>query len=215
MDNWSLIYKNEGKKYVYYDLYKPHESLRDIEKEFKKRNVKRILDLGCGVGRNLVYLSNKGFELHGFDLSKEGINQLNTILAKEKLKASLIVGDVFKKLPYKNNYFDAVISVQVLQHSKEESILKAINEIHRILRPGGYIFITLCGRYSQGILRKYLVKSAKKIAPNTYIPTEGNEAGLTHFIYNRSLIKKHFKNFKIIKNWKDSKDYYCFLALRE
>jgi len=212
MDKWSQIYKNEGKSYKYYDLFTPHENLKEVETVFKKEKVKNILDLGCGVGRNLVYLSKKGFEMFGLDLSKEGINQLKKILNKEKLKADLITADVYQKLPYKDNYFDSIISVQVLQHSNEKNIIKAIKEIERVLKPGGIIFITLCGRYSKGEIRKFLVESAKLIAPNTYVPTEGNEIGLTHFIYNKSLIRKHFRNFKISKMWKDSRDYYCFLG---
>lgn len=213
MDKWSEIYKNEGKNYEYYDLFQPHESMQEVEAFFKKNGVKKILDLGCGVGRNLIYLSKKGYILAGLDLSGEGIEQLKVILKKEKLQADLTVGDAYKKLPYENNSFDAIVSVQVLQHSSEEKILAAIEEIKRILKPGGIIFVTLCGRYSQGSIRKFLVKTAKIIAPNTYVPTQGNEAGLTHFIYNKSLIMKHFRGFKMGKIWKDSKDYYCFLAV--
>ncbi|MFX1537323.1 MAG: hypothetical protein ACFFDI_24205, partial [Promethearchaeota archaeon] len=51
-----------------------------------------------------------------------------------------------------------------------------------------------------------------KIAPRTYIPTMGSEKGLVHFIYNKKVIKDHYKNFEILNLWKDERDYYCFLA---
>jgi len=99
-----------------------------------------------------------------------------------------------------------------LQHGKISEIKKAIKEIGRVLKPGGLVFITLSGRISKSKVRDYLIKTAKKIAPRTYVPTIGNEKGLAHFIYNKKFIKKHYHNFKILKIWKDSRDYYCFIA---
>ena len=81
-----------------------------------------------------------------------------------------------------------MISVQVLQHGKVNEIKGVIKEIRRILKPKGVIFVTLCGRISNGKVRDYLIKTAKKIAPRTYAPTKGNEVGLTHFIYNKKIM---------------------------
>ncbi|MEK7072021.1 MAG: class I SAM-dependent methyltransferase, partial [Patescibacteria group bacterium] len=74
------------------------------------------------------------------------------------------VGDIFSPLPYNDNYFDAIVSVQVLQHGKEKDIKKSLKEVVRVLKPNGLIFITLCGRVSKGQVRFCLVKTAKKIA---------------------------------------------------
>ncbi len=211
MLQWDEIYKKEGKKYGYYNIFKPHEDMSNILTIFKKQKIKRVLDLGCGAGRNLVYLLEKGFDVYGIDCAPEGLEIIKKRLKKER-KCSLKLGNVLNKLPYEDNFFDAVISVQVLQHGKVNEIKGAIKEIERVLKPGGLIFITLSGRISNGKVRDYLIKTAKKIAPRTYVPTMGNEKGLTHFIYNKKVIKKHYHNFKILKIWKDSRDYYCFIA---
>lgn len=55
---WNKIFKDEGR--VFHD---PHEFMPKIVREFKKAKVKRILDLGCGTGRHLVYLAKKGFTM--------------------------------------------------------------------------------------------------------------------------------------------------------
>jgi len=212
MFQWDKIYKKEGAKYKYYNIFKPHENMSKVLTIFKKQKVKRVLDLGCGAGRNLVYLLEKGFDVYGIDCAPKGLEIIKERLKKEKRKYSLKLGNVFNNLPYEDNFFDAVISVQVLQHGKINEIKKAIKEIKRILKPRGLIFITLCGRISNGKVRDYLIKTAKKIAPRTYVPTMGNEKGLTHFVYNKKVIKKHYNNFKILKIWKDSRDYYCFIA---
>jgi diaminopimelate decarboxylase len=67
-------------------------------------------------------------------------------------------------------------------------------------------------RKAHGKVRPVIVQTAKKIAPNTYVPTIGDEIGLPHFIYNESLVKKHYKDFQIVEKWKDSRDYFCFIA---
>ena len=212
MLQWNKIYKKEGVKYKYYNIFKSHENMPDVLVFFKKKGVKRVLDLGCGAGKNLIYLSKKGFDMYGIDCAPEGLKIIKERLKKEKTICSLELGNIFNKLPYKDNFFDAIISVQVLQHGKVNEIKKAIKEIERVLKAKGLIFITLSGRISKGKVRDYLIKTAKKIAPRTYVPTKGNEDGLTHFIYNKKLIKKHYYNFKILKIWKDSRDYYCFIA---
>ncbi|MBU0667187.1 MAG: methyltransferase domain-containing protein [Nanoarchaeota archaeon] len=209
MTQWNDIYKKEGKNYSHYDILEPHEEMKQLSKIFKKNNVKNILDLGCGAGRNLLYLSEQGFDVVGVDNAKEGLKILKKELKKKKLKSDLFLGNVFSKLPFGNNFFDAVISVQVLQHSTEKNIIKSISEIRRILKKDGLVFITLAGRIACGKVRYCLVKTAKEIAPNTFKPTIGNEKGLTHFIYNQKLIKKHFKDFRILDLYKDKKDYYC------
>jgi ubiquinone/menaquinone biosynthesis C-methylase UbiE len=179
---------------------------------FKRNKVKNVLDLGCGAGRNLWYLASKGFKVWGIDLAPSGIKAAKKVLAKKKLHAELVVGNVYKKLPHKDGSFDAVISVQVLQHSNEAEIKSAIKEIKRVLTPGGLVFITLCGRYSKGKVRYCLVKTARKISSHTYVPTCGDEKGLTHFIYTKNKIEDHYRDFKIQRMWKDDKDYYCFIG---
>jgi len=212
MKQWDRIYKNEGKSYKYYDITKPHRDIAKILKLFKKQKVKRILDLGCGLGRHVIFFAKHGFEVYGIDIAKEGLKILKKLLKEQNLKAELKIGNIFEKLPYDDNFFDAIVSVQVLQHGKLSEIKRAIAEIERVLKPSGLIFVTLSGRYSRGKIRYCLVKTAKKIAPRTYIPTKGNETGLTHYIFNKKVIKKLFYNFKILDLWKDDKDYYSLVA---
>lgn len=208
--HWNDIYK-EG-DYSYYDLDEPHEDLDKVTDKFKEEGVEKVLDLGCGSGRNLIPLAEEGFDVSGIDASKEGIEIAHDILNQEDLEADLETEDVFEPLPYADNSFDAVVSVQVLQHGSLNQIKHAIEEIKRILRPGGLIFVTLCGRRSQGEVRYCLVKTARKIAPRTYVPTIGKEEGLIHYIYNKEVLKKHYKDFEFLDLWQDSKDYYCLLG---
>jgi len=214
LNQWNNIYINEGKDYKYYDILKPHPELPKVSEIFKNQNVCRVLDFGCGAGRNSIYLLKQGFEIFGIDNSVEGIKIFTEILNDLNLEANLRISDIFDKLPFKGEFFDAIISVQVLQHGLLDQILYAIAEVERILKPNGLIFITLCGRYSKGKVRQYLIQTAKQIAPRTYLPTKGNEKNLPHYIYNVKILKNHYRNFRILKLWKDNLDYFCFLGVK-
>ncbi len=211
MNKWNEIYQKGVEEYEYYDLEEPHEDIEKVIDYFKKGGVNKVLDLGCGIGRNMIPLAKAGFKMTGVDLSVKGVD-----LAKKKIKENGLSGEFargdFQKLPFKDRKFDAVVAVQVLQHGREDEIRKAVDEIERVLIPKGAIFITLSGRYSKGKVRYCLVKTAKRVGERTYIPMKGNEIGVPHFIYNKEWIRRHYQNFLINQFWRDDKDYYCFLA---
>jgi len=209
---WDKIFKQCGKVFT-----KPQEDIPKIVKLFKKKGVKRIIDLGCGTGRHLVYLAKQGFNVYGIDIAPEGIAITKEWLRKEKLRANLKIGSVYKKLPYLNDFFDAAISTQVLHHNKIENIIKLIKEIERIIKPGGLIFITVREvlrakgwRKNKIVIHRFknMKTKYKVVGPRIYTPMEGGEKGLIHFCFNKELIKKEFKNFKIFDIW-IRKGHYC------
>ena len=203
MKQWDKIFKKHGKVFL-----KPQEDTPKIVKLFKKQKIKKILDLGCGSGRHTVYLATHRFEVYGIDNSHEGIKITRDWLKKKGLKANLKVDSIYKKLPYKNNFFDAVISIQVIHHARIKIIRKAIREIERVLKPNGLIFITVAASVPKKVKRW----KHKIIAPRTIIPVEGREEGLIHYFFNKELLRKEFKNFKIYEIWIDSGDHYCLLG---
>lgn len=215
MKQWDKIFKQYGKVFI-----KPHEDIPKIVKLFKERGVKKVLDLGCGSGRHTIYLAKRDFNVYGIDIASTGIQITKKWLKKEGLKAPLKISDIYKKLPYKDNFFDTIISTHTLHHARIEKIRKLIKEMERILKSGGLIFII--------VRRKLKVKNWKKnkiiihrfkdrktkykvIGPKTYIPIEGGEKGLVHFCFNKEFIRKEFKSFKIYDIW-TTKGHYCFLG---
>lgn len=216
MKQWNRIFKKYGKVFL-----KPQEDMVNIVKLFKKHNVLKILDLGCGTGRHITYLAKKNFDVYGIDIAEEGIEITKKWLKKEGLEANLKVGSIYKRLPYKNSFFDAIISTNTIHHEKIKNIRKAIREIERVLKPKGLIFITVRKRKFKKFYPKFTIiekyekqkSKYKVIEPRTYIPMEGGEKGLIHYLFNKKLIKKEFKNFKIYDIWVDSKKrHYCLLA---
>ena len=216
MKQWNRAFKKQGKLF-----FEPQEDMFKIAAIFKKKKVKKILDLGCGSGRQVVFLAKKDFSVYGFDIAEEGIKIAKEWLNNEGLEADFKIGSIYKKLPYLDNFFDAVISTHAIHHGRIEDIRKAIGELYRVLKPGGLIFINLRKRR----IRKYDPKNLiiekrgkqkhtyKMIAERTYVPIEGDEKGLIHYLFDKKQIKKEFKDFRIKKIWLSSTGrHYCLLG---
>lgn len=204
---WNQIYRNPG-NYGYYNVLTPHLSLKSVIHWFQSEKVRKVLDLGVGMGRNFFPLLDAGFDVYGIDNAENGISHILSQNKKYDISNKVTLG-TFQNLPYDDGFFDAVISIQTLNHGYEADIIQGIKEIERVLRPGGIFFLTIPGRVSQGKVRYCLVKTANKVAPNTYLPTIGDEIGIPHYIFNQQLIKKHFSRFEKLVINKDEKDYYC------
>jgi SAM-dependent methyltransferase len=212
---WDKLYKERGK------FFKGvQEDLPRVVRLLKERGAKRVLDLGCGSGRHTIYLAKQGFNVYGIDISKSGIEITKNWLNKEGFKANLKIGDIYKKLPYPDDFFDAIISTQTLHHERLKKIRKLIKEMERILKPEGVIFVTVRralrarGWEKNKIVIhrwKHIRVKYKIIGWRTYVPVGGDEKAEIHFNFTKDLIKKEFKNFEIPKIWL-GRGHYCFLG---
>jgi ubiquinone/menaquinone biosynthesis C-methylase UbiE len=121
----------------------PSESvIRFVARNFFKvpeRSEVKILEIGCGGGANLWFLSKEGFCAYGIDGSESAIAQASALMKKEGQQANLFVGDVIA-LPYQDNFFDAVLDVQCLSHNTMESCSKILSEISRVMKVGGVFY---------------------------------------------------------------------------
>jgi SAM-dependent methyltransferase len=94
------------------------------------------LDVGCGTGANAAVLRSHGREVVGLDFRPEGIA---TARQQHCGDASFVRGDA-ARLPFANGAFDVVTALDVLEHIDDEA---ALEEIVRVLRPGGAIIVSV------------------------------------------------------------------------
>lgn len=95
-------------------------------------NGKKVLDMGCGNGYDLVDIQGKGGIVSGIDASEEMIRA-----AKEKIPEGDFKVGFFENIPEPDKSFDVVISKYALQTSKDVSL--ALEEAARVLKPGGVL----------------------------------------------------------------------------
>lgn len=207
MPNWNEIFTERGKVFL-----EPHPDMERLVKLFKKNDVQKILDLGCGTGRHLLFFSKKGFDMFGIDASSKGIEIAQEWLSEEGISVETNCCRIEHSFPYKDNFFDAIISIQVIHHNLMENILKTIKEIVRVLKKGGYIYITF----------PYLKKNIKndnwdlrKVEGNTFVPQKGKEKGLLHHFFSLKEIEVVFKSFELKENYIDKTDHRAILGIRK
>jgi SAM-dependent methyltransferase len=109
-------------------------------------NQMRILDAGCGGGRNLVYFLRNGFNVFGVDQNPEAIEHVRALaksLAPELPAENFRVARV-EKMPFDDKVFDAVISSAVLHSAEDERHFnRMLDEMWRVLKAGGLLFVRL------------------------------------------------------------------------
>lgn len=105
----------------------------------ERRRSIRILELGCGSGANLWMIGREGFSAYGLDLSAEAIGLCKRMLESYGTSAELKVGDM-KDTGYPAAYFDAVVDVFSSYCLDNKGHAAFLDEIARIVRPGGRFF---------------------------------------------------------------------------
>lgn len=99
----------------------------------------RVLDYGFGAGANLLHLGRRGFKMSGIEVSKSAVAIGQKRCKQEGIDAELILSTE-PTIPFGDNQFDVVVAWQVLYYNDWKSLAFAVQEIERVLRPGG-IFI--------------------------------------------------------------------------
>jgi len=106
----------------------------------------RLLNLGCAHGPDFLPF-RQDFELYGIDFSTEMLKLAQRYSGKFDFTVSLAAADV-RCLPYRDGTFDWAVSVATYHHLKDkEERLRALQELRRVLKPGGEAFITVWNRW--------------------------------------------------------------------
>lgn len=114
---------------------------RYIVRAIKKIKPRKLLDAGCGRGFYVKLLTYLSFpkEIAGIDISDTYLKKAAHITEGDK-RVQLKQGSVYE-LPYEDNYFDCVISSEVLEHLDDDDI--AVKELYRVLKPDGTLVVTV------------------------------------------------------------------------
>lgn len=160
---WNNSYKNRD-NFVFY----PHEEvIRFVSKYIRKKvgidefvklkDMNRCLDLGCGIGRHVIYLDDMKFEAYGIDLSEEAVKFAKKwcdSLDKCELKDRFTVGSI-THMPYKDNFFDFVVSHGVLDSMNFDIAREAILEMYRVMKKDGMIYFDVVSGCDYEHYREY------------------------------------------------------------
>ncbi len=109
----------------------------------------RVLEAGCGYGRNLVYLMREGVEVFGLDLDASGIAHVRRLAASMEtgLAAENFQVGPIERMPFADEFADVVICSAVLHFARDDEHFRAmLAELWRVVKPGGMLFCRLGSR---------------------------------------------------------------------
>jgi SAM-dependent methyltransferase len=142
----------------------------------------RILDAGCGHGRNLVYLLQQGFEIFGADSDPRAIDAVRHLAQSlaPTLPANNFRAEPIEAMSFANAFADIAISSAVLHFARDDQQFEAmLHGTWRILKPGGLFFCRLAS--SIGI-----EDQVKCITGRRFLLPDGSE----RYLVNEALLVK-------------------------
>ncbi len=106
----------------------------------------RVLDAGCGGGRNLIYFLRTGYDVCGVDESSGSIAQVRELAGKlaPHLSSDNFRVEAVEQMSFDDAHFDVVVSSAVLHFARDEEHWRGmVDEMWRVLKPGGIFFARL------------------------------------------------------------------------
>ncbi|MDB5023636.1 MAG: Methyltransferase type 11 [Mucilaginibacter sp.] len=175
----SALLENFG----YIDIYLFDQLLKGTYDDCRK-----VLDAGCGSGRNLVYFLRNGYEVYAID-PNAGAVEVVKLLAKSIAPAipqtNFMVTNA-ENLSFADQYFDLVISSAVLHFADSEAHFdRMLQALWRVLKPGGYLF----ARLASDIGIESLVLP---IGKGRYLLPDGSE----RFLVNEQMLLNYTSSLK-------------------
>ncbi len=171
-----------------------------------------VLDLGCGNGRNLLYMCKEySMQGYGVDISDVAISQAKKVASEDKLQIELKAASITDKLPQADESVDVVLDMMTshILNTKQREIY--INEVVRVLKPFGWLFMKTF--VMDGDMHaKRLIAERPGDEPQTYVhPKIGEQEYVWTEHDLEEWLGKHFKVHKMLKSYKhvtrDGKPY--------
>ena len=163
----------------------PNNFARRAYKLIKARNLKKVLDLGSGNGRDSVYFFRKGLQVTALDFSKSGIG----ILKSRFPEIECITADIremdFQDDSYDDSY-DVIYAHLGLQYFDDGLTGEIFNRLHNVLKTGGLFFVK-CKSVDD-----YLFGEGEKVGENMY------ERGHVRHFFSKDYMREKLHRFRII-----------------
>jgi ubiquinone/menaquinone biosynthesis C-methylase UbiE len=175
--------------------------------EFEKFRGKRLLEVGCGMGTDLLQFARGGARCTGIDLTPRSVEITRHRFKLYGADGNFMISDG-EHLPFRTESFDVVYSNGVLHHTPDTA--GAIREVHRVLRPGGTAKIMLYHRNSLNywfeiVLRRGILgleflrgRSAEEIMSRV-IEFSDHDARPLVKVYSRKQKRELFAMFKDVR----------------
>lgn len=181
---------------------------------FAARDVKKVLDIGCGDGVHLHFFADAGFDVFGLDYAPTALRLAQEWLEGEGLSCEVRCG-LMTSIPWDDGVFGAVISTNALDHNDLASIRTTTSEVHRVIRAGGYFFANVlrypgAAEWPPEAMRQ---REPEEVEERTLVPSLGHDAGVPHHWFTETELHDILGQFRVIELKTDAK--FTFLVQKQ
>lgn len=176
-------------------IYPSEQVIRFIKRNENGRKHMKVLDFGCGAGRNAIALANEGYQVVAMDYNQ---NLLDIVEGKMNESAKLDIECIKNEgtsVPCKKNSFDRIVANGSLFFDSVDTVRDILKNLFEILKPGGLMWADFRG------MDDSLYGMGEKI--NDYavrMDGESGREGSTYVFFDRELLRKTYEDvgFEII-----------------
>lgn len=194
-------------------IFKSSKSEKRALKQLDK-NMLNILSVGISTGGSAeINIARKcsNANIVATTIDEKGLQFSNEKLKnyKEAERITTKIEDVSKKMPYKDNTFDFVYARLVLHYLSKQQLEKALNEIYRVLKPGGKFFIVARNKKEWELTKpEFIISYDEKTNLTTYYEQWKKDVVRTRqFLSQQELQEILIKHNFSVKSCKDYREY--------
>jgi SAM-dependent methyltransferase len=133
-EKWNKVYSSDASFFG----EGPSNFALDCYEEFKKHGVKRILELGCGQGRDTIFFASNNIDVVAIDASQVAIDALSKITKEKNLSIHPMIHNANEGIPFDDSYFDAAYAHMFFNMRFSADKLKSLLvDVKRVLKSDG------------------------------------------------------------------------------
>ena len=135
--NYEKWYEGGG----YYWGTEPADFCDELIKLCPPSKGKKVLDIGCGEGKDAVYMASKGYDVYAFDLTENGIRKTKLLAEEKDVDVKAYVDDINTFVT--DEQFDIIYSSGTIQYLFEENKAAFFEKIGKITKKNGFVFFNV------------------------------------------------------------------------
>ncbi len=135
--NYEKWYEGGG----YYWGTEPADFCDELIKLCPPSKGKKVLDIGCGEGKDAVYMASKGYDVYAFDLTENGIRKTKLLAEEKDVDVEAYVDDINTFVT--DEQFDIIYSSGTIQYLFEENKAAFFEKIGKITKKNGFVFFNV------------------------------------------------------------------------
>ena len=169
----------------------PLPEVVDMADRLAAEDRRRVLDIGCGLGRHTVYLAARGFQVTATDNAPAALAACKANLEEAGLTANVIETEM-TDYPFPDGHFDGALGSHVIHHTDRATRERILAEITRTLAPGGYFaWVTPTPRHKH-------CGRGTEIEPGTWVDPNHPEGPIPHHYSTEEEVRELLQAYDIL-----------------